>query len=184
MFKKAWIIFHTLTTLSINTIIIKVSILILIILSTIDYENLLNSYSLINKELVNTISRATKYKNWWRSSYYRRCQSERKLRLNSDSPLSSYESSGEIIFFNNWCLNLSIYLFIYHFWLHLVDIHQFSSIAQSCPTLWFICPWDSPGKNTRVGCHALLQGIFPTQGSNLCLLHPCICITSAPWEAP
>ena len=26
---------------------------------------------------------------------------------------------------------------------------------------------DSPGKNTRVGCHALLKGIFPTQGSNL-----------------
>ena len=33
---------------------------------------------------------------------------------------------------------------------------------------------DSPGKNTGVYCHALLQGIFPTQGSNpcpLCLLH-------------
>ena len=29
---------------------------------------------------------------------------------------------------------------------------------------------DSPGKNTGVGCHALLQGIFPTQGSNLRLL--------------
>ena len=30
---------------------------------------------------------------------------------------------------------------------------------------------DSPSKNTRVGCHALLQGIFPIQGSNLGLLH-------------
>ena len=29
---------------------------------------------------------------------------------------------------------------------------------------------DSPGKNTGVGCHALLQGIFPTQGMNPCLL--------------
>ena len=29
-----------------------------------------------------------------------------------------------------------------------------------------LCPWDSPGKNTGVGCHALLQGIFLTQGSN------------------
>ena len=29
-----------------------------------------------------------------------------------------------------------------------------------------IC-WDSPGKNTGVGGHAFLQGIFPTQGSNL-----------------
>ena len=33
-----------------------------------------------------------------------------------------------------------------------------------------LCPCDSPGKNTRVGCHALLQGILPTQGSNLSLL--------------
>ena len=32
-------------------------------------------------------------------------------------------------------------------------------------------PWDSPGKNTGVGCHFLLQGIFLTQGSNLGLLH-------------
>ena len=30
---------------------------------------------------------------------------------------------------------------------------------------------DSPGKNTGVGFHVLLQGIFPTQGSNLGLLH-------------
>ena len=34
-----------------------------------------------------------------------------------------------------------------------------------------LSPWDFPGKNTRVGCHSLLQGIFPTQGSNLGLLH-------------
>ena len=34
-----------------------------------------------------------------------------------------------------------------------------------------ICPWDSPGKNTGVGCQDLLQGIFLTQGSNPCLLH-------------
>ena len=32
-------------------------------------------------------------------------------------------------------------------------------------------PWDSPGKNTGVDCHSLLQGIFPTQGSNPGLLH-------------
>ena len=34
-----------------------------------------------------------------------------------------------------------------------------------------LCPWDSPGKNTGMGCHFFLQGIFPTQGSNPCLLH-------------
>ena len=35
-------------------------------------------------------------------------------------------------------------------------------------------PWDSPGKNTGVGCHLLLQGVVSTQGSNpgpLCLRH-------------
>ena len=38
----------------------------------------------------------------------------------------------------------------------------------------FLCPRDSPGKNTRVGCHTRFQGIFPTQQMNpclLCLLH-------------
>ena len=34
-----------------------------------------------------------------------------------------------------------------------------------------LCPWDFPGKNTGVGCHFLLQGIFPTQRSNTGLLH-------------
>ena len=37
-----------------------------------------------------------------------------------------------------------------------------------------LVPWDFPGKNTGIGCHTLLQGIFPNQGSNprlLCLLH-------------
>ena len=52
--------------------------------------------------------------------------------------------------------------------------------AQSCPTFCdpvnFSPPGSSvhgdfPGKNTGVGCHALLQGIFPTQGSNPGLLH-------------
>ena len=33
-----------------------------------------------------------------------------------------------------------------------------------------LCPWDSPGNNTGVGCHAFHQGIFPTQGSNPGLL--------------
>ena len=58
-----------------------------------------------------------------------------------------------------------------------------SSFAQSCPTiLWphglqparLLCPWDSPGKSTRVDCYFLLQKIFPTQRQNphlLSLLH-------------
>ena len=39
-----------------------------------------------------------------------------------------------------------------------------------------LCPWDSPGKSTGVGCHALLQGLFPTQGWNPRLL-------SLEWQA-
>ena len=53
-------------------------------------------------------------------------------------------------------------------------------VAPSCPTFCnptdcspcqSLCPWNSPGKNTEVGSHSLLQIIFPTQGSNLGLLH-------------
>ena len=46
------------------------------------------------------------------------------------------------------------------------------TLCNMCPTLWptkLLCPWGWTrilGKNTGVGCHALLQEIFPTQGSN------------------
>ena len=52
-----------------------------------------------------------------------------------------------------------------------------------------LCPWNSPGENTGVGCHVFLQGIFPIQGSNLgllCFLHwqlSFFFITSTTWEA-
>ena len=41
---------------------------------------------------------------------------------------------------------------------------------MSCQPARLLCPWESPGRHTGVGCHFLLQGIFPTQGSNLHLL--------------
>ena len=52
-----------------------------------------------------------------------------------------------------------------------------------------LCPWDCPGKNTGVGCYALLQGIFPTQEMNshlLCPLHWQVgsLPLSTTWEAP
>ena len=68
--------------------------------------------------------------------------------------------------------------------------HSLSGHSSLCAKLlqWCLTLWDpmgyiqlvscahggSPGKNTGVDCHALLQGIFPTQGSNLhlsCLPH-------------
>ena len=51
-------------------------------------------------------------------------------------------------------------------------------VTQSCSTLCDPmgdslpgCPWNSPGKNTGVGSHSLLRGIFSTQGLKLGLLH-------------
>ena len=50
---------------------------------------------------------------------------------------------------------------------------EWMKVAQSCPTLCnsMVCPWNLPGKNTGVGCHSPLQGIFLTQGSKPSLLH-------------
>ena len=51
------------------------------------------------------------------------------------------------------------------------------SCAQLFATPWIVactkllCPWDFQGKSTRVDCHFLLQGIFPTQGLNPGLSH-------------
>ena len=42
---------------------------------------------------------------------------------------------------------------------------------MECGPPGFLCPWDSPVKNTGVACHFLLQGIFSTPGSNSYLLH-------------
>ena len=53
------------------------------------------------------------------------------------------------------------------------SVVSYSLWPHGCASL--LCPWDSTGENTGVGCHALLQGIFMTQGLNLhllCLL-PC-----------
>ena len=48
-------------------------------------------------------------------------------------------------------------------------------ITMDCSPLGSSVHGDSPGKNTGVGCNALLQGIFPTQGLNPSLPH-CRCI--------
>ena len=45
-------------------------------------------------------------------------------------------------------------------------------VAQSCLTFSdLLYPWNSAGKDTGVCSHSLFQGNFPTQGSNLGLLH-------------
>ena len=47
-------------------------------------------------------------------------------------------------------------------------LSQFSSVFTISTR--FLCLWDSPGRNTGMGCHAFLQGIFLTQWLNLHLL--------------
>ena len=69
---------------------------------------------------------------------------------------------------------------------HLLDSIEVNGLCMWMPShfsmsdfLWthglqpsrLLCPWDSPGKNTGIGCHGLLQGILLTQGSNPCLLN-------------
>ena len=44
-------------------------------------------------------------------------------------------------------------------------------VTKSQTQLSNLRPWDFPDKNTGVGCHFRLQGIFPTQGSNPGLPH-------------
>ena len=71
-------------------------------------------------------------------------------------------------------------------WIHgyiYIYVAVLCLVTQLCPTLCdptdcsppgFSVHGDSPGNNTGVGCHALLQGIFPTQESNPRLLAPAL----------
>ena len=81
---------------------------------------------------------------------------------------------------------LCAWLFLTHlestFWLptesltpviHRCFHYEWVKVTQSCPAICnpIVCSWNSLGKNTGVGSHSLLQGIFLTQGLNLGLLH-------------
>ena len=72
-------------------------------------------------------------------------------------------------------------------WFHVFVCHSVMSDSLRPWALqpsMLLCPWNFPGKNTRISCHFLLQGIFPTQGSNPCLLHwRQILYDCAAWEA-
>ena len=53
---------------------------------------------------------------------------------------------------------------------NILESESHSVVSDSLQPHGLYSPWNSPGQNTRVGCLSLLQGIFPTQGSNLGLL--------------
>ena len=86
-------------------------------------------------------------------------------------PLGIYQSVLKINAHTNLCVNVYTKKGV---------LQHVCLVAQSCPTLCnpldcsppgFSDHGDSPGNNTGVSCHALLQGIFPTQQSTWGLLH-------------
>ena len=54
---------------------------------------------------------------------------------------------------------------------HLVVVKSLSRVQLFCNITRLLCPWDFSGKYSSVSSHFPLQGIFPTQESNLHLLH-------------
>ena len=98
------------------------------------------------------------------------------IRLHVMPYLNAFPHSSLISFF---------FLIIAQYWTTILSAWVFSFavlclVAQLYPTLCnpIDCSppsssvhWDFPGKNTGMDCHFLLQGIFPTEGSNLGLLH-------------
>ena len=112
----------------------------------------------------------------------------RKGGLGSQSCWEIADCGSKQVWPNTRCLELSYYIDAYSLCgcmpSHFSCVWLFVTIwTVSCRLL---CPWDSPGKNTGVDCHALLQGIFPTQVRNLsplCLPHlGSFFITSTTWE--
>ena len=55
--------------------------------------------------------------------------------------------------------------------MHACSVVPYSLQPYGLQPTRLLCPWNFPVKNTGVGSHSLLQGIFPTQGSNLDLPH-------------
>ena len=89
----------------------------------------------------------------------------------------------KFLLFSN-CLHLSWHLVC----VSVIQLYLTLRIHGLQPTR-LLCPWNSPGKNTGVGCHFLLPGIFPTQGLNPGLPHCrqilyCLSHQKSPWYSP
>ena len=92
-------------------------------------------------------------------------------------PLSAHQGEKPEDTQANQCILAKLHAF--HDWnLCICVCVCVSLVTQSCLTLRpyglqpprLLCPWDFSGKNTGMGCHFFLQGIFPTQGLNTRLL--------------
>ena len=98
-----------------------------------------------------------------------------------------------VIKYMMWCTTSQVILSV--LWLFFIQLLNKGEKSEcvSCsvdslrphglqPT-WFHCPWNPLGKNTGVGCHSLLQGIFPTQRLNQAG-SPKLQADSLPFESP
>ena len=91
----------------------------------------------------------------------------------SNSHSNQIRKRNKIIQVGREEVKLSLYAndMIFYIRMHVQSLSQVSLQPHGLSPTRLLCPWEFPGKNTRVGCHFLLQGIFPTQGLNPCLLH-------------
>ena len=99
-----------------------------------------------------------KFSNWaFYNSFYTICTRENTATDNL------------FAFFFFWRLFV-LCLFAYVMHVYMFSHVRFFVTPMDCKPARLICPCESPGKNTGVHCHFLLQGIFLAQGSNPCLL--------------
>ena len=74
-------------------------------------------------------------------------------------------------FFDSCHLKLALFSWLLRTWTWSRSVVSDSLRPHGLQSTRLLCPWDFPGNSTGVDCHFLLQGIFPTQGSNPGLLH-------------
>ena len=94
------------------------------------------------------------------------------------APLGKPMINFELIFINYYyyfCLRMFSF-FSTIFWKKKSECESCSVMSDSLrphgpQSTKLLCPWNSPGQNTGMGSCSLLHRIFPTQGSNPCLLH-------------
>ena len=83
--------------------------------------------------------------------------------INSSKFSRNYFFNKERIYIYIYLTNISKYC---HF--NMCVCYLLSHVQLCClGPVRLLCPWNSPGQNAGVGSHFLLQGIFPTQGSDL-----------------
>ena len=106
-----------------------------------------------------------------------------ETNIRMDALINSYHCQNKQFVWAHWLCwldsNKCIYKTSRDFMNYEMQNISSSVMSDSSQSHWLqpsrlLCPWNSPGKNTGVGCHALPQGIFLTQGFNLgllCVLH-------------